>query len=161
MKNKKGFTLVELLAVIVILALIMGIAIVSIGNVVQDSQRDVMFENAQSVINSLRTTFAIKFVDPDGAYGFNSTIFGGRSVKSPMGGEFEFRDISTAAGDVEITPGLWKLGGTAPSTCDGTTKSYVLVTDGVYKLCLHTNGTNKYIFGTEAEINSNTSTVIK
>ena len=33
--NKKGFTLVELLAVIVILALIMSIAIVSIGGILK------------------------------------------------------------------------------------------------------------------------------
>ena len=33
MKNKKGFTLVELLAVIVVLAIVMGIAAVAITNV--------------------------------------------------------------------------------------------------------------------------------
>lgn len=158
MKNKKGFTLVELLAVIVILALIMGIAIVSIGNVVQDSQKDVMYENAQSVINAVRTTFAINFVDPDGSYGFDSTILGGRGVRSPMGGDFVFR--TKGGTDTQVTAGLWKLA-TAPTGCDASTPSYVNVSNGVYTLCLTAGSGNKYVSGTEADINANKATAIK
>ena len=44
MKNKKGFTLVELLAVIVILALIMGVAIVGIGCIFPDAYSVDAFE---------------------------------------------------------------------------------------------------------------------
>lgn len=156
MKNKKGFTLVELLAVIVILALIMGIAIVSIGNVVQDSRQNVMFENAQGVLDAIKTTFAIKFEDPSGSYGFNSTILGGRSTKSPMGGDFIFGEPTSNL----ITPGLWKLAAT-PDACTATTPSYVTVTNGVYSLCLTAGAGNKFIDGSEADISANKTSVIK
>lgn len=51
-KNEKGFTLVELLAVIAILAIILAIAIPSVGNLISKSQGDAdeanekLFENA-------------------------------------------------------------------------------------------------------------------
>ena len=53
MKNKKGFTLVELLAVIVILALIMGIAVVGIGSVLSTSRTKIMYENALSIVEGV------------------------------------------------------------------------------------------------------------
>ena len=158
MKNKKGFTLVELLAVIVILALIMGIAIVSIGNVVQESRQNVMFENAQGVIDAIKTTFAIKFETPNGSYGFDSTILGDRGIKSPMGGNFIFG--SKGDGDTLITTGLWKLG-TAPSGCTATSTAYVTVTNGKYTLCMAAGTGNKYIDGPEDKISQNDSSVIK
>ena len=160
MKNKKGFTLVELLAVIVILALIMGIAIVSIGNVVQDSRQNVMFENAQSVIDAIKKTLAINFVTPDGkSYGFDSTILSGRGVKSPMGGDFQFR--TKASGDTEIASGLWELA-TDPDDCAANVKSYVTVSaNGEYTLCLTAGAGNKYITGKESDINANKASTIK
>ena len=158
MKNKKGFTLVELLAVIVILALIMGIAIVSIGNVVQDSRKDVMYENAQSVIDAVKKTFAINFVNPEGSYGFDSTILSGRGVSSPMGGNFKF---GSATGNTLVTTGLWKLAD-EPASCTNTSDAYVTVSNsGVYTLCLAAGTGNYYVSGSESDINAKVASVIK
>ncbi|NYF25019.1 prepilin-type N-terminal cleavage/methylation domain-containing protein [Sporosarcina sp. JAI121] len=48
--NEKGLTLVELLAVIVILGIIAAIAIPSIGNVVQSSREKAVIVDAQNVL---------------------------------------------------------------------------------------------------------------
>ncbi len=63
LKKEGGFTLVELLAVIAILALIVGIAIPMIGNVVQKSQ--VKADNAQiELIGDAARLYKIESADP-------------------------------------------------------------------------------------------------
>ena len=52
MKNKKGFTLVELLAVIVVLAIIMIIAVPSVLNSMTDARRNSFVVYAEKLINS-------------------------------------------------------------------------------------------------------------
>lgn len=51
-KDERGLTLVELLAVIVILAIVGAIAVVAIGNVMENSRQDAHIANAQQVISS-------------------------------------------------------------------------------------------------------------
>ena len=153
MKNKKGFTLVELLAVIVILALITGIAVISIGNVLSDARESAMWESAQGAIDGVRKVLAIKMEDTEGrAYGFNSTAFesGGATLKDVA---IKYRTMTTSGTnpDVEISTGIWRIGSTAPTTCTTTTGSYVSVTGGVYKICLiNTEGVG--IFGDQNQI---------
>lgn len=50
--NKKGFTLVELLAVIVILALILAIAVPAISNVIQESRNRAYLENVSMIVKA-------------------------------------------------------------------------------------------------------------
>ena len=50
--NKKGFTLVELLAVIVILALLMVVAASTVGNVQENAKKNSLKTEAQKLINS-------------------------------------------------------------------------------------------------------------
>lgn len=54
MKDQRGLTLVELLAVIVILGIIAAIAVPSIGNVIQKSKEDAIKAEALQIINAAR-----------------------------------------------------------------------------------------------------------
>lgn len=53
-KNQKGLTLVELLAVIVILGIIAAIAVPAIGNIIENSRKDAHVANAESLYNAAR-----------------------------------------------------------------------------------------------------------
>ena len=57
MKKKNGFTLVELLAVIVVLALIMVITIPSVLDAMTKARRSTFVEYAQKVINNTTTEY--------------------------------------------------------------------------------------------------------
>ncbi len=60
MKKNKGFTLVELLAVIVILAIIMIIAIPTVLNTMETAKKKSMVNFAQKIINELSKTYVTR-----------------------------------------------------------------------------------------------------
>jgi type IV pilus assembly protein PilA len=159
MKNKKGFTLVELLAVIVILALIMGIAVVSIGNVLSSSKRDIMLESAAGYIDGVRKLLYIGNATPGTTgttkYGFDATILESGGT-SPYGSQAPFA-YGTSTGQTAINglTNVWKITSSAPASCSAATYSYITVTDGVYSICLKTAVSgDAYVDGTEAQINA-------
>ena len=55
LNNKKGFTLVELLAVIVIMGILMMVAIPSISRVIENSRKDTFVDIAKSYANAAKT----------------------------------------------------------------------------------------------------------
>ena len=57
-KNSKGFTLVELLAVIVVLAVIMVIATTQVNATIKKSRANSFFESVQSIRKSMQTVCA-------------------------------------------------------------------------------------------------------
>ena len=57
-KDQKGLTLVELLAVVVILAIVAAIAFVVIGNVIDNTRKDAHVSNAQQIINAVKVAEA-------------------------------------------------------------------------------------------------------
>ncbi|GKU81445.1 prepilin-type N-terminal cleavage/methylation domain-containing protein [Niallia sp. NCCP-28] len=57
-KNEKGLTLIELLAVIVILGIIAAIAIPSIGSIIQKSKEDATKADAITILNSAKNYVA-------------------------------------------------------------------------------------------------------
>lgn len=58
LKNQKGFTLVELLAVIVILGIIGAIAVPSIAGIIDNSKKDAHIANAQQMVGAARMAIA-------------------------------------------------------------------------------------------------------
>lgn len=66
-KDQRGLTLVELLAVVVILAIVSAIAFVVIGKVIENSKKDAHIGNAQQVIS------AVKIAEASGDVDFSKT----------------------------------------------------------------------------------------
>ena len=57
MKNEKGLTLIELLAVIVILAIISAIAVPAIGNIIENTRYNAAKADAVNVLNAANLYF--------------------------------------------------------------------------------------------------------
>lgn len=67
LKNEKGLTLVELLAVVVILAIVAAIAFVMIGNVMENAKKDAAVADALQVISAAKLyDTTVESIDEDG-----------------------------------------------------------------------------------------------
>lgn len=162
--NKKGFTLVELLAVIVILALIMGIAIVSMSGVLDSAKKSTMKETAASIIAGVRNQLVLNNELAQGKYHFTSAMFEKGGVQSPFGGEYKYYDPKNGTGG-KIGTGVYACGENACETCNVSTESYVEVdydaaTGYSYKICL-SDGTKFINMATEEDLLDSSSDIIQ
>ena len=154
MKNKKGFTLVELLAVIVILALIMGIAVVSMSGVISSSRSKTYQESAAGVISGLRQRLIIDNLGAGNSNGkkyyVTSKILESGGKTSPYGSEFLWATGGTG-GECSNADDQYCEATNPPTSCTATTKAYVEIdSNGVYKACL-ADGTH-YVYDDEAKL---------
>lgn len=162
LKNKKGFTLVELLAVIVILALIMGIAVVAMSGVVGESQKNAARKTAANIIDGVRTKLTLEGELRSGTYYFDKAILEKGGVTSPLGGDYKY---GTSSDGTKVADGVYKAASVV-NTCKSSSTSYVTieVTNGaptVYTICLASGVNYDYINGTENDILADKDDVIK
>ncbi|MBP0725405.1 prepilin-type N-terminal cleavage/methylation domain-containing protein [Bacillus sp. RG28] len=66
LKNEKGLTLIELLAVIVILGIVAAIAIPAVGNIIHKSKVDAVKADAVQILSSAKTYVAANGVPSTG-----------------------------------------------------------------------------------------------
>ena len=145
--DKKGFTLVELLAVIVILVLIMGLAFYSLQGVI---------ENVRHIEGVRKNMLVDKMGIVAGDYYISYKMLE-KNVESPWG-QYQYYSGS----DTNITSGLNNKGyaeAGATLTCGGSspTGSFVRVTENngefTFAICLYDNA-KRYVVGTESHITS-------
>ncbi len=130
-KNRKGFTLVELLAVIVVLAIVMSIAVVAITTVIDNARKSSFVMDAKQFLNG-----AITLVEADDLNNLLGT--GGTATYAPKcvagSGSTKYipvADIEVRAGTGEKSPyGTNYIKGTKGSVTEsqpGTDYSYIRI----------------------------------
>jgi len=111
LKNNKGFTLVELLAVIVVLAIVMGLAVVGITSVLDNTRKNAFASNAKLFIEGARN-----LVRSDAA----ASWLGGSTSYAPACGSTSTINIS----DIPLDQG----GTISPYNSPYTSTSKVVIT---------------------------------
>lgn len=113
-KNEKGLTLIELLAVIVILGIIAAIAIPSISGIIQNSKEDAVKADAITILNAAKNYVAGNDMAEGGTIkkdelssyvsGVNLEKFGNYTVTVGEGGTtFSLKATNVQAGKIKIT----------------------------------------------------------
>ncbi|MEG0286162.1 MAG: prepilin-type N-terminal cleavage/methylation domain-containing protein [Vagococcus sp.] len=120
MKDEEGLTLVELLAVVVIMAIIAGIAAVSISKLIQRTREDAQVTNVRQMIdsanlydiqeeNGLDTTTTLTTLKEEGVIKSTSFVAEGKEA------EFEFKK-NVKSGEISVViPAAGLMAGQKPN----------------------------------------------
>lgn len=90
-KNNKGFTLVELMVVVVILGILVAIAVPIYNNITGNAERNACHANLRT-IDGAKTQYAVS----DGLTWPGDFFRGGEIPKCPAGGEYSHTDPNDA-----------------------------------------------------------------
>ncbi|WP_243354480.1 type II secretion system protein [Bacillus litorisediminis] len=142
-KNEKGLTLVELLAVVVILGIIAAIAVPSVGGIIENSKKDAHIANAQQMISSAKLVAISELTTKDGSTfyipldylidkgyldnfenPFTNNNYSGVTPDSDSFNNFDFTLPSGTLHYVTVTKNGNKYTYTVTLNDDQTTKSY-------------------------------------
>ena len=135
--NKKGFTLVELLAVIVVLAIVMGIAAVAITNVLDTTKKNAFVASARNYIAGAKT-----LVNTDQVNVLISGTNGQYAPACPGTNTIALSNIKTE-NEIEKSPynqnydvvnSFVKVTATQNATGDCNYTYQIYLTDGVYAI---------------------------
>lgn len=143
-ENKKGFTLVELLAVIVILAIVMGIAAYSMQGVTENVRISSMKSSALSLVDGVRNELLSTMNLGAGEYLIGKNLLD-KEAKTPWNTDYYF--------DSSVTERV-KAGSNLK--CAKNSGSFVRITGTAdtrfdYEICLHDNE-GHYVYAKETKL---------
>jgi type IV pilus assembly protein PilA len=132
-KNEKGLTLIELLAVIVILGIIAAIAIPSISGIIQNSKEDAVRADAITILNAAKNYAAANDVSKiDGGKitedQIDSSYVNNLSIKT-FSVDVSDNEFKLSAGPVEAGKKNIEFKGATIKNINEKAKSTVVVTD--------------------------------
>lgn len=158
--DNRGFTLVELLAVIVILALIMGIAAYSMQGVIGDVEISSVRTSARNYIEGFRKMLMINGDFAAGDYYISDNMLE-KEVSSPWGEYVYYSGTDTSINANLKNKGYSASGATLVCGGTGGTGSFIRVTkdaDNNYKydICLY-DSANNFVFASEKVLTKNES----
>lgn len=137
-KDQRGLTLVELLAVVVILAIVAAIAFVLIGNVIENSRKDAHISNAQQVIAAAKLAEANGEIELDSTHKNVKGIATISKIVDPWDKE-EYETVTVAKNGKEYSVTL-KLKNTNSDKCNITNVSETKLAQGRDEVCKSNNG---------------------
>lgn len=139
LKNQKGLTLIELLAVVVILGIIAAIAVPSIGNIIDNSKEDAHKANALLIINAAKL----------------GVVNG--EIKPPSNGQVKLSELVTS-GVLDAVPADPSIEG---QSYDGGNSFVTILKNGnktTYSITIAINGSSsKYYYNNISESDINDS----
>lgn len=137
-RNNKGFTLVELLAVIVVLAIVMGIASIAITNVLDSTRKKTFASSAEMYIEGARDLISLAEMLSDTTVTLPKCAATGNTSDINLGLiKTEGGESSPYGGDYNKTKSFVRVTATPATAGDYTSCNYVYsiyLTDDTYAI---------------------------